>query len=169
MTVSRGRRRTFSKPFRKAIAAAAVMAAALLPSGAAEAGGGVGYWACMEGTWVAQGRPDYPMPLASCPPPDAGEPIRSERACKAKGGEWRAAGIFPQKICILPTIDGGRLCRDDGECEGSCLADLTQAEKDRVISGRRVKAEGTCTPVIPVFGCQAVVEKGYVEGILCLD
>lgn len=168
MNVSPGRRGSRLASIRRAGAGLALIVLALLLPGAAEAGQRVGYWACMEGAWVAQGRPDHPMPLANCPPA-AGEAIRSERECEAKGGQWRAAGIFPQKICILPTIDGGRLCRDDGECEGSCLADLTEAQKDRVISGRPVKAAGTCTAVIPVFGCQAVVEKGYVEGILCLD
>ena len=169
MKVSLRRRGNLLASVKTAGVGLVMIASALLPSGAAEAGQRIGYWACVEGAWVAQGRPDHPMPLASCPPPAAGEAIRTQSECETRGGTWRAAGIFPQKICILPTIDGGRLCRDDGECEGSCLADLTQAEKDRVIRGRPVKAVGTCTPVIPVFGCQAVVEKGYVEGILCLD
>lgn len=142
--------------------------AALLVPSPVMADGLPGYWTCVDGAWVARGRPWHPKPLARCDT-TAGPVIRSQAECEAKGGSWRAVGIFPQKICVLPTIDGGRFCADAGECEGTCVAELTPDERDRVKRGQSVPSAGTCTSTIPAVGCMAIVEQGFVNGIMCLD
>jgi hypothetical protein len=96
---------------------------------------------------------------------------RTQAACEQAGGRWGPAGLFPHPICKMPTHDGGRVCGDNDECEGVCLAALTQAQRDRLMRGARQKLAilGKCTPITPVFGCMAIVEKGFVTGMLCRD
>src|SRR5690606_21086468 len=119
---------------------------------AAAADGLPGYWICIDGAWAAEGRPEHPMPLATCPPEPRPE-IGSEAACLALGGRWGPAGIFPKPICVLPTIDGGRFCGDEGECQGTCVAELTPDERARVLRKEAVPSAGTCTGAVPAFGC----------------
>ena len=140
----------------------------LAQPGQTVAGGLPGYWSCVDGAWVAHGRPEHPMPLASCGT-TAGPVILTEAAGAAKGGNWGPVGIFPQEICVLPTVDAGRFCGDEGECEGTCVAELTPDEKKRVLRGEPVPSAGACTSAVPAFGCMAIVERGFVNGILCLD
>lgn len=126
-----------------------------------------GYWRCVGGAWQAVGNPQSDAPDWDC-----GTPIvipQTLDECQRAGGAWGPAGIFPQPICRMPTTDAGRACSDDGECQGSCLADLTEAQRRQVLNGQRVRALGQCTSAVQTFGCQARVEKGYVTAILCLD
>jgi len=70
----------------------------------------------------------------------------------------------------MPTHDAGRICGDDDECEGMCLADLTQAERDKLRTKRVTLSKlGHCTPYVTVFGCMAIVRKGRVTGLMCRD
>lgn len=73
----------------------------------------------------------------------------------------------------MPTRDGGRICGDNEECEGLCLAELTPAQRDVVRrwtrGAQKLPILGKCTPHMPVFGCLAVVERGAVTGIMCRD
>lgn len=126
-----------------------------------------GYWTCSQGRWVAVGHVAHPRPLKAC-----GVELKipkSEAGCKQAGGSWGPAGIFPQPICRLPTHDAGRTCGDGAECEGLCLAKPSKAERARILKRIKVAMTGTCTSVIPVFGCMAMVKMGYVSGIMCLD
>lgn len=125
------------------------------------------FWRCTEGRWTAIGQPRHPMPEHPCGTRLAVP--REQAGCEAAGGRWGPAGLFPAPICRVPTRDGGRVCADSGECEGECLAAPTPAERDRLRSGRPIAATGTCTPHVPVFGCQARVVEGVVHGILCRD
>ncbi len=134
------------------------------------AAGRPGYYVCDDGTWVAEGSPAYPPPPRARNGGTAPATIRSEAACVARGGSWRAVGIFPQKICVLPTADAGRVCGDDGECEASCVAELTQAERDLLVRKHQaIATTGKCSPAIPIVGCHAIVHEGEARGITCFD
>lgn len=126
-----------------------------------------GYWRCSGSEWVAVGTPQTPTPAKACGVERAMPDNRAD--CERAGGTWGPAGIFPKPICRLPTADGGRLCADDGECEGRCLATLTPGQRNEIQSGGRLALLGACTTVTPVFGCMAIVEKGWVARILCAD
>lgn len=129
---------------------------------------GKSYWDCSSGSWTAVGRPIYPQPVKSC-----GSRLHipaSEEECRRVGGHWGPAGLFPAPICQVQTHDGGRVCGDNNECEGMCLADLTSAERYKLMRERRALVTlGHCSPYQPIFGCIAVVEKGLVRGVLCRD
>lgn len=144
-----------------AITAFLLLATACAPAFAA------GYWTCSDGVWVAVGEPRHLKPLKACGV-DLSIP-ESEAACLAAGGRWAPVGIFPSPICRVPTRDGGRICGDDGECEGSCLADLTPAERAAAMKGETINRLGRCTGESPVFGCMAVVREGGRASILCRD
>jgi hypothetical protein len=68
----------------------------------------------------------------------------------------------------MPARDGGRICGDADECDSTCLADLSQSQLDGLRQGP-IPTLGRCASVYPVFGCLAVVAKGEVNNVLCLD
>lgn len=127
-----------------------------------------GYWKCENGAWVGVGAPNHPQPLKQCGT-ERPKPIGNEADCVARGGTWRAMGIFPRKLCVMPTEDAGRTCGDAGECQGTCLADLSKAQQHAVKNGRSVSTLGKCSPAIPIVGCHAIVHQGVVRQIVCLD
>jgi hypothetical protein len=146
------------------VLAVAALLAAASPSFAA----GEGFWSCSGGAWHTVGRPAYPAPLKRC-----GSQLaipETEAQCRDIGGRWGPAGIFPRPICRVQTRDGGRTCGDNDECEGMCLADLTDQERGK-LKGKRAALSrlGRCAPYHPVFGCLAMVEKGQVRGVVCRD
>lgn len=125
------------------------------------------FWACVGGTWTPVGSPRYARPVKSC---GSTFPVpQTQSDCDAAGGRWGPAGIFPTPICKVPTHDAGKPCGDIGECEGTCLAALTQPQRALVIKRQKLAIMGQCTAYFPVFGCMALVEKGYVSGITCRD
>lgn len=125
------------------------------------------YWQCVDGRWTAVGRPRHPVPAFACG--FRMERPRDQVGCVAAGGSWGRAGLFPTPLCRVPTRDGGRVCGDTGECEGECLAALSPEQKQQLRAHRPVTTLGTCTPRVPVFGCQAVVRMGSVTTIICRD
>lgn len=142
---------------------------ALLLSGASPSlGGQRSYLVCEGGDWSAVGRPSYKTPMRQCDVPIEALPD-TEVACRAEGGTWGPIGIFAAAVCRLPTADANRICGDDGECESSCLAELSQGQLDRLQRGVAVPTLGRCAPVRPVVGCIAVVRRGTVDALLCLD
>lgn len=141
--------------------------AALQWTGAAAPAQAEGYWTCSAGNWTAVGEPSQAVPTKSC-----GSVLaipRTQADCEQAGGRWAKAGIFPAPICTLPMPDAGRTCGDNAECEGLCLAGLTPAQRSLVLKRQKVATLGRCTPHAPVFGCMAIVEKGFVTGIMCRD
>ena len=127
-----------------------------------------GYWACSDGAWIKVAQPDYPVPMKECgyrPHVPA-----TEIECRQIGGRWGPAGIFPQPVCRVSTRDVDRTCGDEEECEGTCLADLTTGERDRLRRGAVTLAkQGRCSRYVQTYGCIAVVRKGLVNGLMCLD
>jgi hypothetical protein len=139
----------------------------LLVTGSA-LGADTGYWTCSKGQWVPVGEPSYNRPLRDCmeKPPLP----QSQQRCDALGGTWGPAGLFPKPICRMPARDAARICGDADECDSTCLARLSQAQIDRLRqTGATLTTLGRCATVYPVFGCLAIVEKGQVHGLLCLD
>ena len=148
-----------------------ILSTILLGAAGAPLAHAAGYWTCDGGTWVPVGGPPYPAPLKKCGAQL--ERPRTQTACEQAGGRWGPAGLFPRPICRMPTHDAGRPCGDVSECEGLCLAALTPEQRDLLVrprDGRRkLEMVGTCTPHSSVFGCMAIVEKGFVSGIQCRD
>ena len=128
----------------------------------------VGYWTCSGGKWTKVGSADYPVPMKPCgyrPHVPA-----TEIECRQIGGRWGPVGIFPQPVCRVPTLDVDRTCGDEEECEGTCLADLTTGERDRLRKGAvTLVKRGRCSKYVQTYGCMAVVRKGRVKGLTCRD
>ncbi len=148
----------------RSVTAAAVFAALLISVGPAMA---AGWWECRAGGWVGVGAPRHAKPLRAC-----GEKPslpRGESACRAAGGRWARAGLFPKPICTVPTRDGGRTCGDGQECEGTCLLD-TKGDRSKMFGTRpQGPATGVCTRARPVFGCMVEVTRGRIGRRICRD
>ena len=96
-------------------------------------------------------------------------PITKE-SCEALGGKWEKIGLASEESCNLPTSDAGKVCSDSSECEGSCLAELTADDLDKISQqGKVVYTEGKCSPWRITAGCNAFVTDGKVESVLCVD
>jgi hypothetical protein len=89
-------------------------------------------------------------------------------SCKLRGGEWETMGTLRIKECNLPTSDADKECSSSNECEGSCIAILSKEDYNKAINGT-VYTKGKCTAWEIIVGCQAFVENGEVNGILCID
>jgi len=125
------------------------------------------YWTCSDGEWFAIGKPTHAKPAKPC---GSRLMIPGTRvACDAAGGSWGKVGLFPQEICRVPTHDAGQECADTGECEGTCVAALTPAQVDGLRKHVKLRMHGQCTPYVPVFGCMALVEQGFVSRLICRD
>jgi hypothetical protein len=144
-----------------------VLLAVFLWTGSTASSQTAGYWTCTGGAWIAVGNPQHPKPLKSCG--SQLEIPRTQLACESAGGKWGPAGLFPNPICRLPTRDGVRVCADVAECDGLCLAALTPAQRDLLRKHEKLELLGKCTPVMPVFGCMAIVKQRFVSGLLCAD
>jgi hypothetical protein len=55
-------------------------------------------------------------------------------------------------LCQKKTRDGGKQCRAKGDCQGECLA-----------------LSGTCAPVMPLLGCNDILDAQGRRMTLCLD
>lgn len=101
---------------------------------------------------------------------EAPSKIKTEKECKTAGGVWGQIGLFPEEQCNLPTKDGGRECTDSSQCEGKCVAKLTDEERAEVYSDKEpVRKSGGCTEMTVTTGCLAEVRDGVVKGVLCFD
>ena len=94
---------------------------------------------------------------------------KDKESCEAQGGIWGKVGLSSEEVCNLPTSDAGKECSDSDECEGSCIAELSEEDWDKAEQGIVVYTKGKCTAWKITVGCSAFVENGKVEGILCVD
>ena len=94
-----------------------------------------------------------------------------KETCEARGGKWGYVGLLREERCNLPTLDAGKVCSNQNECEGACLADLSKEEQDRVTKQKEIiETKGECTSWLLTIGsCDAYVEDGKVDSILCVD
>ena len=88
------------------------------------------------------------------PAPDIPTALKSpgQIACEKDRGTWARAGPGGGMACIYQTRDGGRRCDSKDDCQGECLA-----------------RSRTCSPIRPLFGCNAVLLDTGAEVTLCLD
>lgn len=90
--------------------------------------------------------------------------------CESVGGKWGRQGLFENEFCNLPATDFGKKCLDQDECEGQCIATLTQQEEEEVAKQRQaLKRSGSCSEWYTTFGCLPFVHNGVVSGIMCVD
>lgn len=92
-----------------------------------------------------------------------------KESCEAKGGQWGKIGIRPKEECNLPTLDSGKECTGSEDCEGLCLADLSQEEWQNVRRGFAIESKGKCASWKITVGCHPFVQDGKVESIICVD
>lgn len=91
---------------------------------------------------VAETAPEIPAALKS----------PSQIACEKDRGTWARAGAGGGMACVYQTRDGGKGCDSKDDCQGECLA-----------------RSRTCSPIQPLFGCNAVLLDTGAEVTLCLD
>jgi len=103
--------------------------------------------------------PAIPPAAEPAPPePPAAEPVPpvpqspEQIACERRGGSYARAGAGDARACIRPTRDGGKQCRRESDCEGTCLA-----------------RSQTCAPITPMFGCNDILQDDGRRVTLCLD
>lgn len=106
------------------------------------------------------------------------EPIReikrmtvyNKESCEREDGHWSIMGLSDKEGCILHTDDEGKVCSDSNQCQGMCLADLTQEEEDKLHQDKiAITKDGKCTGHTINYGCLDIVKKGKVEGMICMD
>lgn len=96
---------------------------------------------------------------------------KNEKDCIAQDGQWGKIGLYPEEVCNIPASDAGKICNDSGECQGSCIAALSEKEYNALRSerGKSIRTNGACSSWLIIVGCLPVVENGRVNGILCVD
>jgi hypothetical protein len=76
-------------------------------------------------------------------------------ACKRAGGE---RGGMLGRVCVFPTVDGGKQCTDGAQCStGECVTDDLNA------------TTGQCKALTGPFGCGARLTNGHAKEAMCVD
>jgi hypothetical protein len=89
-------------------------------------------------------------PVAEDPAPP---PTRAQIACERRGGSWlRVIPGSEARSCVLRTRDSGKRCDEGTDCQGDCLA-----------------RSGTCAPVMPLFGCQEILDDTGRRMTQCIE
>lgn len=94
-------------------------------------------------------------------------PTPDQRSCEGLGGIWGPHGITQPNSCNLPAHDAGMSCYDSIQCEGECIADVSQQDIDD--AGGVLKTNGACSNYLIIGGCKMTVMKGSVYGMMCID
>lgn len=85
-------------------------------------------------------------------PPVGLDRVAAEKAaCEADGGSFRSGGKGVM-VCFRTPRDAGKQCSKAGDCEGDCLA-----------------RSGTCSPLMPLYGCQEVLTANGARMTQCID
>jgi hypothetical protein len=112
--------------------------------------------------------------------PSVTEKVETEADCLEQGGRWEVLGLSGLG-CNLPSLDGGKACQDNRDCEGLCLADDESVMVDtpdgvkipdhsRIdqVNAQGEEIKGVCSMWQSDFGCQAVVEGDKIV-VICID
>jgi len=91
---------------------------------------------------------------------------KDKESCEKLGGTWMIRDV---EVCSLPTSDSEKECSDSSQCEGYCIAELSEKEYKETMQGTIIYTEGKCTAKTTAFGCAPHVDDGKVNGILCMD
>lgn len=103
-------------------------------------------------------------------PASRGNIPQGKVTCEAQKGEWSRFGLAPKEQCNLPTSDAGKTCLNQNECEGACVAELSQDDQNRITKQKEtVEISGRCASWLNTGGCNAYVKDGKVSEILCID
>lgn len=92
---------------------------------------------------------ETPLPEPVATPAPKSE---AQLACEDDDGTWARAGDGGGMACIYNTRDGGKRCDSKDDCDGECLA-----------------RSRSCSPIKPLFGCNAVLMDNGAEVTLCLE
>jgi hypothetical protein len=106
--------------------------------------------------------------LAACGTPDgpdlaAAAEANTEAACVAAGGAWEIRGRMRSPQCIVTYADVGKVCSDDADCQGACIADAAPFPE----AGQ--PATGRCQRENRQYGCYAMVVGGLATTGMCVD
>jgi hypothetical protein len=82
--------------------------------------------------------------------------------CKKNGGKIEKDGLAQFPICVIKYPDAGKLCHDNSECKGGCIAVNAPSQLNK-------SAEGKCKETNSPFGCYATVVKGKAIVSMCVD
>jgi len=93
---------------------------------------------------------------------------KNKADCETKGGAWKKIGLGPAEECNLSTTDGGKVCDNSDQCEGVCLAELSNDDLRKGMSGKFFRTNGRCSDWIKVVGCRAYVFRGWAT-VVCVD
>jgi hypothetical protein len=80
--------------------------------------------------------------------------------CAAQGGKVERI-LIGAEGCVRPTTDGGKVCTDNSQCQGACVAPFA-AQRGTVVTG-------ACANDIGRMGCLNVVTQGQASGEACFD
>ncbi len=97
---------------------------------------------------------------------------KDKENCESKGGKWAMYGLTTAPSCILKSSDKDKPCSDSSECEGICIADYTKEQMEFVLTAKppfNLKVNGKCSEFMTMYGCQHIVQKGYVQYVTCKE
>ena len=83
------------------------------------------------------------------------------RTCQSRGG--RVISFGPPASCYETYSDGGKICSDSSECEGTCVVE----EPLYVEAGE--ETSGMCQAEEPVSSCYATITKGIAGMTICIN
>ena len=94
-----------------------------------------------------------PVAVPPKPPAPVVAPISPDQAkCERSKGQWSEMPNSSGHLCVHQTRDSGKSCRKKGDCQGECLA-----------------TSGTCSPIIPLVGCNEILQADGSQVTLCLQ
>ena len=93
---------------------------------------------------------------------------QDQKSCEQQQGQWKKLGLGIQEECNLLTADVNQACADSEECEGYCLAQLSEPELLKAQQNKIVTTNGYCSEWLKVVGCQVFVQNS-VAYYVCID
>ena len=113
----------------------------------------------------AEATGDTAQVTSSMPVPPGGAMSQVEQIeCNRKGGRVERRGRAGMQMCVMPYLDGGKLCTDSSQCEARCIVEGNpepgSATEDVV---------GICQRDDRLFGCFGEVKDGRIAQAMCVD